>query len=100
PNLAGLTKSLGCIQLPIGKGPEYHPGLGDPTPTVVDCDSEGASHFRRILVGVVPPWLSSSAQNQGNHGGFAPTRSVKSLKWNAPDSDPGGGTIDRLGQVR
>ncbi len=32
----------------------------------------------------MPPWLPSSAQNRGNHGGIAPTRSVKSLKWDAP----------------
>jgi len=25
-------------------------------------------------VGVVPPWLPSSAQNRGNHGGIAPTK--------------------------
>ena len=44
----------------------------------------GASHFGRIWVGVVPLWLSASVQNQGNHGGFAPTQLVKSLKWDGP----------------
>jgi len=46
----------------------------------------GAFHFEDIWVGVVPPWLPSSAQNRGNHGGIAPTRSVQSLQWDAPGS--------------
>ena len=54
----------------------------------VTFKSMDASHFEDILVGVVPPWLPSSAQNRGNHGGIAPTRSVKSLKWDAPKSIP------------
>ena len=47
----------------------------------------GASHFEDILVGVVPPCRPSSAQNRGNHGGIAPTRSVKSLKLGCSRTD-------------
>ncbi|MEB3164242.1 MAG: hypothetical protein VKK80_13520 [Prochlorothrix sp.] len=69
-----IPRLLGCISL-------GHPrsGVG-----VAPLLAAGASHFEDILVGVVPPWLPSSAQNRGNHGGIAPTRSVKSLKWDAP----------------